>query len=114
MSFESHLDKSINIERKKNVGTNFHPVYDWDILKNVNGMINLLSESEILRDEGGVVLADYALYIETTDIKLSDRIKATVSGDLYDVFSIHDPNGRGHHYKIKMKLLPTSSGESGS
>ena len=114
MSFEDHLNRVVKIERRENLGTNFHPVYDWDVLASVYGLVNLLSSSEVVRDEGGVVLADYVLYIEWTDVKLKDRIKDDDSGNNYNIFSIHDPNGLGHHLKIKMKLLPQGFQESGS
>ena len=113
MSFLSQLNTTVNIERKENLGTAFRPVYDWDVVSNVDALINMLSESEVLRDEGGVVLADYALYIEPTDVRLDDRI-VDEAGNAYDIFSIHDPNGRGHHYKIKMRLLPEGFEVSGS
>ncbi len=112
MSIESCFNADLSIQRRQNVGTDFRPVWEWTELDNVRGLIDMLSERWLVRNEGGAVVADHIAYIMPFPVRVKDRI---VSGEnTYDVYSVHDPNGKGHHYELKMLLMPEGSGDAES
>lgn len=112
MSFDGQLDQTIEIQRRANIGTSFHPVWDWDTEETVSGLVNTMGESEKAYDEGRKLKADHKLYINVTHVTNSDRIKW--GSNLYDIYEVKDPNNREHHLEIKMLLLPSGFEESGS
>jgi len=108
-----HLyNKTVEVQRKENVGTDFHPVWDWDIHLTPRVRISQLSGSEVIRNEGGTIVADYIMFLDTCDIKLSDRVVTATA--IYEIYSIDDIDGMGHHYEVKMKKLDNSMSEAGS
>jgi hypothetical protein len=108
-----HLyNTTVEIQRKENVGTEFHPVWDWDIHLTPQVRISQLSSARVIRDEGGVIKADHEMYLDPCDIKITDRIVTTTA--IYEIYSIDDIDGMGHHYEVKMKKLDNSMSEAGS
>ena len=97
------LNTTIQIYRKDNIGSDFHPVYDWNLVSLPEATINMLSERNIIRNEGNTILADHEIFIEYTDIKFDDRIKHGSS--VYRVYSVYDPNGMNDHVEVKCLLL---------
>ncbi len=104
MSASDHGTTYIEVYRKRNAGTDFRPLWVWDLVLSTTGLRDKLSESKIIRNEGGVVLADYVYYTDYADIRSDDRIKAGSS--FYDVFNAYDPNDMNDHLEIFCKLLP--------
>ena len=93
----------IEIQRKTNSGTDFHPVWGWSVIETVDCLKTMLSENEIIRSEGGRILADCKVYVDVTDVTTKDRLK--IDAELFKIYSAKDPNGMGHHLLIKCKLL---------
>jgi len=112
MSFRAFLKDEIEILRKQKTGTDFNPAFIWGSIAVVDGMKNLLTGKEVVRNEGNVVVADYRLYIEYTDVTEADIIKSGLDG--YNIYSIHNPNNMNRHLEIKMlKLKPGELDEIG-
>ena len=78
MSFRAFLKDEIEILRKQKTGTDFNPMFVWGAIAVVDGMINLLSGKEVVRNEGNNVVADYRLYLEVTDVTEADIIKSGI------------------------------------
>lgn len=105
---KSFHNKSVLIKRRTNTGTEFHPVYTWATLSTVTGMLDLLNERRVVMNEGGVVLADYMIYIDYTDVTTSDIIQ--IGSDQYTIYSIHNPNGLNR--MLEIKALKKKPGET--
>lgn len=112
MPIESCFNADLSLQRRFNMGTDFRPVWEWVELANVRGLIDKLSERWIVRNEGGSVVADHIAFIMPYAVRVKDRVVS--GGNTYEVYSIHDPNGRGHHYELKMLLLPEGAGSDES
>jgi head-tail adaptor len=111
-NLQAHFIERLDIQRKRNLGSSFRPIYDWDTLSTVNGLIDLLSSREIVMNEGQEVMADYLIMMNVTDITETDRI---VNGDdIYNIYSIHNPNNRNHHLEIKAKLMQPGTVSEGT
>lgn len=103
MSFRAFLKDEIEILRRQKTGTDFNPVWVWSTIAIVNGLLNLLSGRDVIKNEGNKIVADWKVYLEVTDVKEIDMIKN--GADVYDIYSIHNPNNMGRHLEIKMKKL---------
>jgi len=108
MSIEDHYNQDVDIYRETMMGAaDFQPSRTWNLLSSVKGMIDLLKGDEKYGDDGKTVIADYRLYINDTDIKLLDRV--VINDNVYEIKKKHDPNFRGHHLELLLKLLPPGS-----
>lgn len=104
----SYYNKSVQVKRRTNTGTDFHPVYTWATIKTTPGMVDLLNERRVVMNEGGVVLADYMIYIDYTDVTTRDIIQ--IGTDQYTIYSIHNPNGMNR--MLEIKALKKKPGET--
>ena len=114
MSFEGQLTETIEIQSKENTGTDFRPVWDWDVDEIVDGLVNTMSETEKVYDEGHVLRADHKLYIGVPTVTVTTEKRIKWGSNLYSIYEVKDPNNRGHHLEIKMLLLPAGFIESSS
>ncbi len=109
---QAHFLETLDIQRRRNAGTEFRPVWYWETIETVRGLIDLLSSREVVRNEAQDILADYFIMMNVTDITEADRILD--GDDVYNIYSIHDPNRRGHHLEIKAKLMTPGAITEGS
>lgn len=102
MSLQDHYNKSLKIYRSVD-GIAYPHGKTWSLLNTVEGLKDLLSSREIIRDEGGKVLADYKIYLDKTDIVEVDIIE--IDSQWFDICSIHNPNELDRHLELKVNLL---------
>jgi head-tail adaptor len=110
MSIRDHYNKDVDIYRETiSNPEDFQPSRVWALLASVRGMIDLLKGNEKYETEadGKVVIADYRLYMDVRDIKLLDRV--VIDDNVYEIRKKHNPNFRGHHLELLIKLLPPGS-----
>lgn len=98
------FNTTVDVYRKTNTGTTFKPVWTWASIYSGAGLIDQLSGTEIVRNEGNTIVADHIIYIDYTDVTNKDRLYS--DGKYYEIYSKHDPNGMHDHLEIKCKLLP--------
>lgn len=102
MSIQNHYNKTVKIYRYATETVYPHSKI-WSLFDTVEGLKDLLSSREIIRDEGGRILADYKLYIDVIDIIEVDIIE--IDNNWYDIYSIRNPNEMDRHLELKIKKL---------
>lgn len=102
--------RTVDVYRRENVGTIFHPIYAWGFLEEKQCVKNQLSFKKMIRDEGGKVQADYFFFCDYGDVQGTDRI---VDGsNVYEVYRVFDPNELHRHLEIFALLLPEGTLEN--
>ena len=102
MSIQDYYNKTVKIYRYSKEIVYPHGK-TWSLLNEIEGLKDLLSSREIIRDEGGRVLADYKLYIDVIDVIEADVVE--IDSLWYDIYSIHNPNEMDRHLELKIKKL---------
>lgn len=110
MGIEGLLNTTVKITSSENVGSDFHPIYTWTEVDEVAARVRQLSEREVIRSEGGTILADYKCYILPTTVTTDYRIEH--GSDIYKIYAVNDVDGMAHHYEIMMLRL--QAGEDGA
>lgn len=104
MSF-TNLNTSITVYRKTNTGDNVTPNYTYPLVDTINAVVNQLSESRFIRNEGDKIVADHEIFIDyISTLEFEDYIKD--GDDYFQIYSIKDPNKRNHHLEIKALQMP--------
>jgi len=106
------LNTAITVRRKTNTGTSYKPVWAFSLVYTGMGCINKLSESRVVRNEGGVIVADHQCYLKTLTLVNGDRIVKTSDSTVYDIYNVDDPNLMGRHIEVTMKLMSPGTLES--
>lgn len=105
MALSDHYNNTVDVYREYTTTSGFEPVRLW--MRHINDMpclVNTVSERERYARDGITVLCDRKLYCDVADIQRTDRV--IDADNAYDIVEIKDPNERGDHYEILLKLLP--------
>lgn len=94
----------VKVYRRRNVGTDFRPIWAWYVLHETKGLIDQLSGNKIIKDEGNQVISDHICYLLESDIEEKDRILC--DGDVFEIYRVFNPNKLNRHFEIYLKKLP--------
>lgn len=109
MAIEGLLNTTIKITEHDNIGSDFHPIYTWDEVTEIPARVRQLTEREVIRNEGGTILANYKAYFLPTTITTENRIEH--GNDIFKVYSVNEVDGMDHH--IEVLMLRLQLGEEG-
>lgn len=112
--FTNQLNTTGSIIRRVNTGNNVDPVYsDIDVVSDVPGLLDQLSEKKVIRDDGGRIIADHVFFIDyVSGILGTDR--AVVGSNEYNIYRVRNPNGMNRHLEIYMLLVQPGTEIGGS
>jgi len=103
MGIASKLKETVYVYRRS-LASGYPQTETWSLAATVKGLFTQLSGRERIGRDGKHLAIDAKLYIMDMDIRQEDRVK--IDGDYYDIYSIKDPNNKGRHLQIDMKILP--------
>jgi len=105
VSFADYLNSTVEFYSRSFVGGGSRPVETWALESTVNGMSELTSGGETVKDNNIVVLYTHMLYVEHMAVNAEWRVRID-GADVYNIVSIHNPVNKDRHLEIKLLLLP--------
>lgn len=91
------------------------PVRQYETLAHVRGLVQPRSAREqaarevALVSQAGAAISDHTIFLLPTDLTTADRIRYDPDdGRSYEVMSIRDGGGQGHHLEVGARLITSS------
>lgn len=118
MSFRSLLRHQVRIVRQVAVLSGGDPTYDElgqpitapSTVSTWPCRIQPRTAREVAQlSQAGAVVADHIIYGEPTDLEEGDRLEETTTDRVFQVESIADGGGSGHHYEVVARRIAGST-----